>query len=72
MRVEYGYIVRPEADRHLGPPTEAIYYSAGEFVSPGIYQCTLCGQATTITHSRALATCSRCDNTEFSALAHAA
>ena len=72
MKVEHSYSTRPEVERHLGPPTEVVYYSTGETVAAGLYRCTFCGQTTSISHPRALATCSRCDNTEFSALARAA
>ncbi|MHB1131231.1 MAG: zinc ribbon-containing protein [Chloroflexota bacterium] len=72
MKFEYNYAARPQAPFGLAPRTEVFYYSAGEVVGPGLYECTYCGQTTKVTHPRSLTTCSRCDATEFAAPSRAA
>jgi ribosomal protein L37AE/L43A len=66
VKVEYKYDARsgtqesPSLRRMV-----AVYYYTGEEVGPGRYQCTFCGNHTTVARIRVLPPCQACDSPEF-------
>jgi len=73
VKIEYRYSAQSGNDE-LSARRRTVpiyYYYAGERVGPGHYECTFCGETTTVTSTRTLPPCHACDSAEF-ALAEAA